>query len=163
MQFTHWYVALTKPRSEQIANTELTSQGYTTYLPLIHHKLPKSTKPLFPRYIFIAQVMGQDIRPIRSTKGVVGLVRFGAHIATIHGELMSQLQQREHLISQQLAQKATLHKGDTVEIISGIFEGYEAIFTEPDGDKRASLLLKIMHTEQHISLETKHIQKVVKE
>lgn len=169
MHSTHWYVALTKPRSEQLANLELTNQGYTTYLPLIHHtslqagKAVKPAKPLFPRYIFIAKVIEQDTRPIRSTKGVVELVRFGTHIATIRGEVITQLKEREHLISQRLEDEATLHPGDMVEITSGMFEGYEAIFTEPDGDKRATLLLKIMHTEQRISLETEHIQKIAKD
>jgi transcriptional antiterminator RfaH len=62
----------------------LRRQAFDTYLPLI--RLPKRRRgkweeviePLFPRYLFLhidASVV--SVAPIRSTRGVVGLVRFG--------------------------------------------------------------------------------------
>lgn len=84
----HWYLAHSKPGQEEVAKTNLERQGYTVYLPLCNLFRRRMGRrlavigPLFPRYLFIQLESGvDDWRPIRSTKGVAALVRFGTELA----------------------------------------------------------------------------------
>ncbi len=57
-----------------------------------------ANEPLFPRYLFIRLGQGhadQSWDPIRSTKGVSQLVRFGVSPAKVHDDLIDQLRATE--------------------------------------------------------------------
>jgi hypothetical protein len=70
-----WYVAYTKPQSEVIARDNLMAQNFECYLPIIKvfNKRSKSISysPLFKRWRI----------QVRSTIGVLSLVKFGSIIA----------------------------------------------------------------------------------
>ena len=53
---------------------------------------------------------------------------------------------------------ATPYPGDKVIITEGAFEGFQAIFTEPDGEARSMLLLNLINKEikNLINKEIKH-------
>ena len=79
-----WYVVYTKARQEDVALENLQRQGFEAYLPrwkVTKRKqslLSSLIEPFFPRYLFIHMARSQDNwAPIRSTRGVCGLVRFG--------------------------------------------------------------------------------------
>jgi transcriptional antiterminator RfaH len=79
-----WYVVQTKPRQEYRALENLINQGYECVLPeyqcerLRHGVRMLRNEPLFPRYLFIhLDTVSMNWGPIRSTYGVIGLVRFG--------------------------------------------------------------------------------------
>ena len=47
---------------------------------------------MFPRYLFLWAVPGQDdLRPVRSTRGVVGLVRFGGELRPVPESVITEL------------------------------------------------------------------------
>ena len=78
-----WFAVLTKPRQERIAQEHLCRQSFECFLPLAvnpYQKRGKKNKlliePLFPRYLFLRAIPEvQNLAPVRSTRGVNGMVR----------------------------------------------------------------------------------------
>ena len=78
-----WYLLYAKPRQEKIAVENLQRQNYAVYFPQVsmwrtrRGVRQKVVEPLFPRYLFIHLDSHTDNwAPIRSTLGVMSLVRF---------------------------------------------------------------------------------------
>ena len=97
-----WYLVYAKPRQERVARTNLERQGYETYLPLSREtkrrrgRATEVVAPLFPRYLFIhLDSQTDDWGPIRSTLGVVSLVRFAYQPAQVPDDLVATLRARE--------------------------------------------------------------------
>jgi transcriptional antiterminator RfaH len=93
-----WYVCFTKPRQEQYAASKLLEQGYEVYLPMLESWARQSSNwrkkqtVMFPRYGFVRpERASQTVRPIASTPGVSGLVRFGTVPATLADERLQAL------------------------------------------------------------------------
>ena len=160
-----WCAAFTKPRQEDVAREHLTRQGFRTYLPKI--KQPKrrrdrwveAIEPLFPRYLFVELDFGaQNISPIRSTRGVVGLVRFGPQPATAPMGFVESLMAAEDRVSAcHVARLDPFRKGDQVIIASGPFAGAKAIFDEPKGEGRVTLLLELLGRTNRVQVDRHRI------
>ena len=161
----HWYVVQTKPRKEQEAEENLRRQGFETYLPWmqrVRHRRNRWTKviePLFPRYLFVYMDMQQvSVAPIRSTRGVSGMVRFGQHIQPVDPQVIEFLQSREDPESGcYVAQVKPLARGDKVEIREGPFEGLVGIYEQSSGEGRAIVLLNYLGGENRVSLPRQQI------
>ncbi|MCG5372296.1 transcription/translation regulatory transformer protein RfaH, partial [Providencia rettgeri] len=71
-------------------------------------------------------------------------VRFGKLPVVVPDEIIATLMVPNFMkeVSEQLPQK-----GDEVVIYDGIFQGVRAIYSEPDGEARSVLLLKILNKE----------------
>ena len=86
---SNWFAVVTKPRQEQIALKNLQRQGYECFLPMAENPYQRRSKkqqriiePLFPRYLFLKAIaQHQNLAPVRSTKGVISMVRFGTELA----------------------------------------------------------------------------------
>jgi len=146
-----WYLVFAKPNHENIAKLNLDRQGFLTYLPLLQqHKRKRNlykliTEPLFPRYLFIylnSEI--DDWSKIRSTRGCVSLVRFGAFPARVPRLLVERLQQDEaNRIIQQKICTPDFKTGDRVQIIDGVLANYEGIVEIKNSQERITLLLDI--------------------
>jgi transcriptional antiterminator RfaH len=97
-----WYLIYTKPRQEEVALTNLTRQGFGAYLPRLRQSRKRRGKrvlvvePLFPRYLFIHLDSHTDNWiPIRSTLGVMSLVRFGTEPARVPDDLVAHLKSQQ--------------------------------------------------------------------
>ena len=55
---------------------------------------------------------------------------------------------------------ATPYPGDKVIITEGAFEGFQAIFTEPDGEARSMLLLNLINKEIKHSVNNTEFRKL---
>ena len=146
-----WYLVYTKPRQERIAQEHLMRQHYHTYLPHIqvHRRRQQAyqllIEPMFPRYLFIhLDEQNDNWGPIRSTRGVVTLVRFGGVAAKIPTDLIQILQQRENELNTVKKNKAIFQIGDEVCILDGVMAGYKGIFAAKSGAKRVTILLDIV-------------------
>ena len=80
----HWWLVITKPRQDELAENNLNNQGYETYRPLAKRlrkfrgKMKPRIESLFPGYIFIhLDELNDNWHPIRSTYGVNKLLTFG--------------------------------------------------------------------------------------
>ncbi len=146
-----WYLVYAKPRQERVARTNLERQGYETYLPLSREtkrrrgRATEVIAPLFPRYLFIhLDSQTDDWGPIRSTLGVVSLVRFAYQPAQVPDDLVAALRARENAEGLVAIPRDVFKRGGRVRITDGSFMGYEGIFLAPTGRDRVVILLDIM-------------------
>ncbi|WP_275662730.1 transcription/translation regulatory transformer protein RfaH [Laribacter hongkongensis] len=146
----HWYLVHTKPRQEQCALQNLQQQGYQCYLPMLateklrQGRLVVSEEALFPRYLFIRLGLGQSDKswaPIRSTRGVNQLVRFGTEPARIDDELIERL--RGHEVAR-AHPEPLFRTGERVRLTDGPFAGIEGIYQMTDGESRVIVLIEFL-------------------
>lgn len=147
-----WYAVCCKPRHEAVAEENLLRQGFHVHLPRIRIRLRRrgqwidAIEVLFPRYIFIRiDPERRSTATIRSTRGVVGLVRFGGQPAVVPDAVMDALRQREDAESGLHEDKRPLfNEGEMVKLVDGPLAGMEGVFTQKDGDKRVIVLLELL-------------------
>jgi transcriptional antiterminator RfaH len=147
----HWYLIYTKPRQERSALQNLEQQGYQCYMPLLSKEklrqgvLAVSDEPLFPRYLFInlaQDFLAKSWSPIRSTKGVSRLVRFGAEPARVDDALVDLLRANETSVPAE--PERLFRPGERVQLTEGPFAGIEGIYQMADGDRRVMVLIELM-------------------
>jgi len=160
-----WYLAYTKPRHEQIAQTNLEQQAFEAYLPL-YKKFKKTElgpvalfEPMFPRYIlFRPSKPEQSISAVRSTKGIANLVRFGFEPALLHDEVVQRIrlleQDRNHATLQELS---NLKAGQTVRLKHTALSGVEGLI-QSVSSKRVSVLLGILGRPTVVQLEHHQVE-----
>lgn len=142
-----WLLALTKPRSESLAQENLLRQGYDCLLPLFMvHKRRRGTwhwveEPLFPRYVFVGVPKDLSWAPIHSTLGVSGLVRFGGRIATVPQTLIAELRASAASIADQ---QPIFQEGQAVRILGEGYSGLEGVFQMQEGEQRAQVLITLL-------------------
>lgn len=148
----HWFAVCCKPRQELVAQENLERQGFHVYLPRIQLKKRRRgqwvdvIEMLFPRYLFIrVDTEKTSIAPVRSTRGAVGLVRFGGQPAVVSDAVMGAIMRREDPVS-------GLHQdvhplfcaGEPVKVAEGPLAGMEGIFVQEDGERRVIVLLELL-------------------
>lgn len=156
-----WYLVYTKPRGEATARTHLERQGYRAYLPLVRQPRRRLGRrvsvvaPMFPRYLFVhLDVEADNWAPIRSTLGVVSVVRFGQTPAAVPDSLIEELKRREDAQGVQVLPAEHYEPGARVRITAGSLTGYEAIFLARTGRDRVQVLLEVLgrHTRTVVDL-----------
>lgn len=151
----NWYVAQTKYAQEKRAQQQLQEQGVTCLLPMIsevmmHNGQVRAVKPqpMFPNYIFVRfdpEVV--HTTAIKATRGVSTLVSFGGLPAIVPDGIITRLSEGLKCVP---TDTATPVHGDRVVIRDGAFDGLEAVWFEPDGLKRAVLLLNLINREVRV-------------
>ena len=161
----YWYLVYCKPRQETVARENLARQGYETYLPVMrdvrrrHGKRVAVIAPMFPRYLFISLSNQTDNwGPIRSTLGVVSIVRFGREAARVPDSLMAALRSREDMQGIQILPIDEYKPGSRVRITQGSFAGYEGIFQAASGRDRVTVLLDILGRDARTTVDTASIE-----
>jgi transcriptional antiterminator RfaH len=157
---SQWFAVFCKPRQEAVAEENLLRQGFHVYLPRIRVRKRyrgqwnDPIEVLFPRYTFIkVDPLRNSTAAVRSTRGVVGLVRFGGQPAVVPDAVMEALRQREDAVS-------GLHKdnrplfcaGESVRLVDGPLTGMEGVFAQQDGDKRVFVLLEMLGQANRVSV-----------
>lgn len=163
-----WYLLQCKPREVFRAVGHLHNQGYEAFAPTLSREVVRRGKretvvePLFPHYCFVLlSDVADNWAPIRSTRGVTRLVRFGELPLAVPETVMVALQAREAAIQTGItAPQALFEPGQQVTISDGPLAGLEAVFEARDGDERVILLLKLLHQQQRVHLPVAHVQAV---
>jgi len=154
-----WFLIMAKPNQDERAETNLVRQGYDVYRPMA--RVPKMRRgkrvmvveSLFPRYLFIQlQRLVDNWAPIRSTYGVLTLVRFGLLPAVVPDGLVSFLRENEEDYEKRAVSLDDFKKNDRVRIVEGALQGCEAIFQSYDGKERAILLLKFLGQTKQVAV-----------
>lgn len=165
-----WYLVYTKPRQERVARANLGRQGYETYLPLMRKVLRRRGRrtsaiiPMFPRYLFIHLDQGTDNwGPIRSTRGVVSIVRFGHEPARAPDELVGYLHTREDEQGIQLLPLEDIQPGAKVRIADGAFAGYEGIYLARSSRKRIIVLLQLCGRPARTALDPDFLEVITRD
>lgn len=154
----NWYVAQTKWAQEKYACQQLQGQGVTCLLPVFSRVRLRNGRvrgvtpqPLFPGYLFVRfdpEVV--HTTAIKGTRGISTLISFGGLPAVVPDRVIAQLEAGWEGVP--LTTDAP-ENGDRVMIEDGVFEGLEAAWCEPDGTKRAILLLTLMNRQVRVPVE----------
>lgn len=147
-----WYAVFCKPRQEAVAEENLLRQGFHVHLPRIRTRQRRrgqwvdAVEALFPRYLFIRiDPLQRSTAPVRSTLGVVGLVRFGGEPAVVPEAVMDALLRRADSASGlQQDDRPLFCAGEPIKLVEGPLAGMEGIFTQQDGEKRVIVLLELL-------------------
>jgi transcriptional antiterminator RfaH len=152
----NWYLIKTKSRQEHVAIKNLENQEYFTYCPTAIIK--KKHVVLFPGYIFIHLDNKKDNwLPIRSTKGVVNLVRFGLNFAQVPDTVINFIKANQVINKEKLKNLNMLKPGDKVKIIDGVFKNCVAIFKSSKSEERVILLMNLIGQQQTINIKQESV------
>ncbi len=161
----HWYLIMTKPKQDEVAECNLKLQGFEVYRPQCRQVKTRRGKKitqlesLFPRYLFIKlDDEQQNWAPIRSTKGVLQLVRFGTQAAKVDEALIDQLKHQEQVALNEPSD-SLYKKGDKLRVEAGAFYGLDAIFEGYDSDQRIIVLMNILGQQQKLTLPAEQLDK----
>jgi transcriptional antiterminator RfaH len=153
-----WHLVHTKPRGEARSLENLERQGFEVFLPMItlqkvrRGKLTSVTEPMFSRYLFIRTTsIMQDLSLVRSTLGVIQLVRFGTVPAKVPNDWV------ESMRLQPAVHEKLFNAGDKLLIGSGMLKGLDAIYVQPDGETRAMVLINLLSKPHVVSYETANL------
>jgi transcriptional antiterminator RfaH len=160
-----WYVIYTKAKSESIASENLQRQNYYTYLPKVEivkrrqGRLSPLISPFFPRYLFIQMDIKTDNwAPIRSTRGVCGVVKFEGIPKEVPTRLIQALKNNENSEQLQNITQSSWKEGDVVAIEQGPFSGYSCIFQGHRSSDRIAVLLDIIGKPTRAILDYQDLQ-----
>ncbi len=155
-----WYLLYCKRSEQQRAEQHLKRQGVECYYPQVtvekirRGKRSSELEPLFPNYIFASFDPEKiSFTTVRSTRGVMDFVRQGGKPSIAPTDLIINLMAHEDNDFQRAALSDVLVPGDVVEVVHGQFEGTEAIYKEPDGEKRAILLINLINRQVEVSTD----------
>jgi transcriptional antiterminator RfaH len=152
------FLLKTKVKQEQRAAENLERQDVVSFCPMIRvDKISRGRRAevldvLFPGYLFVQ--LGESsvsTTAVRSTRGVSHFVTSaGAPIKVPQG-LVEQLRQRvtadADVVMSQLPKP-----GAKMQIIDGPFKGLNAVFTEPDGNNRAIVMVTLLSQQVKTSM-----------
>ena len=161
----HWYLIHTRPREDERAEANLARQGYRVFLPRVHlrkrrrHGMATVTESLFPRYLFIElDDLAENWAPIRSTRGVASLVRFGGEATTVPQQVVDAVRARtDDGQSVDLTSSSDYRRNERVRIIDGPFRELEGLFVTRSGEERVVVLLNLMYKHQEVRLPERAI------
>ena len=163
-----WYVIHTKPNGEKKALANLINQKFTCYMPLYtkeqinKNNIKKTSKPLFPRYIFIEvkqSSIQQNFGLIRSTVGVYQLLKNGENPLKINEDIIKELKNTEKERENKI--EKFFKTGESVQIRSGPFKGVKAIFECEDSNERAVLFFELLKKPTKINVDKVKIKKII--
>lgn len=159
-----WYLLYCKRGQFLRAQEHLVRQKVNCLSPIItlekivRGKRTAVSEPLFPNYLFVEFDLERiHTTTISATRGVSHFVRFGALPIQIPLRVIEELQTYSdgHYVD-----PATPQPGDRVLITDGVFEGLQAIYTEPDGEARSILLLNLINKQINQSIDNRQFQKL---
>lgn len=144
-----WCVALSRPNSEHRAQLHLERQGFVTYVPRFNERVAIGGKkvlrprPLFPRYLFIQQLLGRW-RSITGTIGVAQLLCVDDKPMTMPDAEIEKLKAREHNGFVVLDAEPKFKPGQSVRIANGELAGMLGLYSGMSARDREIVLLNIL-------------------
>lgn len=145
-----WFLAQIKPNCAQIADRNLTRQGFRTFLPMEettqkrNGRFVPARRPVFPGYIFVSFDAARGLwRKIHSTYGITRLVSFGHDPAGVPPGIVSDLMQRCDA-SGKLLPAEEFGPGDRVRMTNGPFADFVATIEKLAPDRRVWVLIEFM-------------------
>lgn len=164
-----WYAVYTKPLKEAQADEQLRRQGFEVFLPQFEkrrshaRKIEQVPAPLFPRYLFVQFDAVEDgWRAIRSTRGVIDLVRNGNELVQVPNavidEIKSRADERGYVV---LARQLKLDQGDRIRIAGGAFSALEAIFESQRGQDRVLALLSLLGRKVVVDMPVRAVEPLI--
>lgn len=147
-----WYAVYTQPRNEPLASEHLGRQGFEVFFPRYLKRRSHARRidfvpaPLFPRYLFINfDIHESEWHVIRSTRGVIDLVRIGTDPVKLPPGIVEEIRARQGADGFiELARRLNISRGARIRIDAGPFADYEAIFEAQRDNDRVIALLSLL-------------------
>lgn len=167
-QHQNWFAVVTKPRQEQVALQNLQRQGFECFLPMAENPYQRRSKkhkqiiePLFPRYLFLNAIAeSQNLAPVRSTRGVLSMVRFGTELAVIPDSIINAIKNRmEPATGLIRINPVAIKAGDKVRVFDGPLAGISGIVTEKNSETRALILMELLGRPTKIEVDALILQR----
>ena len=169
----HWYVAHTYSGYENkvkmdiektIENRNLQDQIFEVSVPMLNVVEEKKDeqktvqKKMFPAYVLINMIMNDDTwYVIRNTRGVTGFVGPGSKPVPLTEEEMIAL--ATFMGTPQ--EKVNFAEGDLISVITGAWQGTEAVIRSVDAEKQtATIFIDMFGHETPVELNFTDIKKV---
>ena len=110
---------------------------------------------IFPCYVYIKMIMNEESwHAVRNITGVTGFVGPGSRPTPLSEEEVAALS-----IEQEQQVKLSFNVGDTVEVISGLFEGYSGVVQSISDDlKNVTVLVKRGRRDMPVELDASMIK-----
>jgi len=163
---TTWFLAQFKPNSHNIAERNLTRQGFRAFLPLQEEtkrargKFITQMRPLFPGYLFVAlDMLKGGWRAVNSTYGITRLVSLGKEPTPVPLDLVSQLMLRCDREGKLLPPKL-LKPGDEVMLTKGPFTDFVAKVESIAPDRRVFVLMELMGAQARVAVSAELLRAV---
>ena len=154
-----WFLLKTKTRQEKRAMENLGRQHAECYCPevlvekVFRGKKSQVVEILFPGYIFVnLRNPASSAHSVKNTRGVQSFVSFGGSPARVPSALIQELKEKTK-VQENLVVSNVPQKGDKLKVIDGPFNGMSVVFFQPNGDRRAEVLLNIMNQQVKASIE----------
>jgi transcriptional antiterminator RfaH len=153
----HWYAIYCKPREDERAEFHLERQAFEVFRP--KHRVRRKRRgqmttlieSLFPRYLFIhLDDVAENWAPIRSTRGVGGMVRWGDQVPAVPDPVIDCLRENIDEVGCVTTPQAGYKVGDKLLIQEGPFAGLEGLFQSRRGEDRVMVLLEVMKQPQRV-------------
>jgi transcriptional antiterminator RfaH len=164
----NWFAVISKPRQEQTALENLQRQGFECFLPMAENPYQRRSKrnkpivePLFPRYLFLKAIAShQNLAPVRCTKGVLNMVRFGTELAVVPEAVIRAIRA---CVSPETGlikiEPVAIRTGDRVRIFDGPLAGINGVVQETNGNNRALILMELLGRPTRVQVESILLQK----
>jgi len=166
----NWFAVVSKPRQEQIALENLQRQDFECFLPMAENPYQRRRKnhqqiiePLFPRYLFLNAIADQqNLAPVRSTRGVTTMVRFGTELAVVPESIINAIKNRMDPANGLIRIKPVEVKvGDKVRIFDGPLAGVSGIVQESNSETRALILMDLLGRETIVKVDPLQLQRIM--
>ena len=164
----NWFAVVSKPRQEQIALENLQRQDFECFLPMAENPYQRRSKkhrqiiePLFPRYLFLNAIAGQqNLAPVRSTRGVTTMVRFGTELAVVPESIINAIKNRMDPATGLIRiEPVELKAGDKVRIFDGPLAGISGIVEERSSENRVLILMELMGRSTRVEVDALLLQR----
>jgi transcriptional antiterminator RfaH len=164
----NWFAVYTKPRQERLALEHLCRQNFECFLPMAENPYQRRSKrhsvriePLFPRYLFLKAIPEHhNLAPVRSTRGVVTMVRAGTQLVVVQPEIIQALRARQNPSTGLIRlSPVDVAPGARVRVFDGALAGIEGLFQASCGESRAVLLIELMGRQTTVTVDRLLLQK----
>jgi len=165
----NWFAVVTKPRQEHIALENLQRQGFECFLPMAENPYQRRSKkhkpiiePLFPRYLFLKAIANQqNLAPVRSTRGVINMVRFGIELAIVPDAIIRSIKTRINPETGLIQIRPVAVKtGENVRVFDGPLAGVHGVVQEKTGEHRVLILMELLGRPTKVEVDALMLQRV---
>lgn len=131
-------MAIVKTGHEKKVAERFHDNGIEHFLPMIRKR--RSTQPMFPSYMFAHAASG--FRKILITSGVLDFIRAGdGKPALVRQSIVDGIRMRCDADGVEIVDRPSFVPGQKVQIVEGVFEGWQGTIGRMSDQKRIEVLL----------------------
>lgn len=158
-----WIAVYTRARSERSVARQLEERGLTSFVPLQRrlHKWSDRSKwveqPLIPSYVFVLLSPPEHHR-LFDIPGFVRVIMFNGRVAVLRPSEIEFLRRTEHHPEAQAVGQSQFTRGESVQIVGGLFAGYAGVVVHSEADYRVAVSIEELSYAVVVSVQTTDVK-----